>query len=178
MVQFNIDYAYVQSVVKNKLNNYYIDSEKITEKNGSIHELACNFIEKHKKNESIRLFDKNSGKLRFEGIVFVSKKQGCCSTYSPQGNIIKREHFTNDSKVSLGMHLNENGKLKTRCDYSRSLQEENGFCVTYHPNGSINKIGKKVLSNFTDMFAEFYYDGTMVFIREKSIRSCSDIFDL
>ena len=178
LVQFNIDMPYILKLVRNKQNDYLIDSSSLNSKQISIDEQVCNFVTNHKKTEKIRLIEKSTGIKRFEGIVFVSKKQGCCLTYAENGSLTKRENFINDSKTSFGYHLHENGKHKIRSDYSKTMQEENGFCITYHPNGSIKKIGKKVLGNFTDMFAEFYYNGTMEFVREKSVRSFSEMFDL
>lgn len=65
------------------------------------------------------------------------------------------------------MQLYCNGKLKARCGWGFNFQEENGFCIKYHNNGVISKIGIKTLGNFSNTFAEFHNNGGVKFQRER-----------
>lgn len=90
LCHFNIDLAYIEKAVFNKYNEYYIN---IFNKND-----VDNFISNHKKNEYVRVFDKETKKLRFQGIVFFSKKQGSCCFYDSNENLFKKEIFINNKK--------------------------------------------------------------------------------
>jgi antitoxin component YwqK of YwqJK toxin-antitoxin module len=172
-INFNIDMAYIEKVVAGKINSYYRDFEK----EGPIE----NFIQFHKKNERVQVFDKISQALRFEGIIFVSAKQGICSFYNLQGRLVRRDPHLNGNKVRGGLRFCSNGKIKYRGNWSNTLQEENGFCMQYHRNGAISRIGIKTFGNFTNTFSEFYSNGAIKCLRHQTpdlnVRSSNDRYE-
>lgn len=160
LIQFNIDIDYINKVVNNKVSEYVI---KITSK-----DCVQNFISKHKKNELVRIIDEETGKLRFEGVVFVRKKYSFCSNFNTFGNIQNRALYQNDKKQRSGIQFCKNGKIKHRVQWNKDQQMEDGFCIAYHHNGTIGSVGRKVLGHFSDIFADFYKTGVAKCIRMKT----------
>lgn len=158
-INFNIDTTYMEKIVKGKSNSYYRNFPN----KGDID--IENFIQFHKKNEFVSVYDEVSKVLRFEGIIFVSKKQSNCSFYNTNGKLVKREPYLNGKKLRSGMKFHANGKMKHRGNFSSALQTDSGFCIQYHANGTISRVGEKCGGVLTDTFAEFYNCGTPSCVR-------------
>lgn len=159
-IQFNIDFAYMKKIVKQSITQVNINF-------GYNEKAIQDFISNYRKNENLAIYDENNVK-RFEGMCFMSKRQGVCNEYNQAGMLIKRATYLNDQQQGYGLKFHTNGKFCQKGDFSKHLQDENGFSISYHKNGCIAKIGQQCLGMYMNTYVEMFDNGGFKCLREKS----------